>query len=545
MCSVRQQLSAGQSRTLSNNRTMWSMNCIDCNTQFNRDAADPMPARRCPDCRQRLLLSFRNERTLHSRTCDKCQRPIVSTYPADTPNTVYCDTCWWKDDWDGTDYAKPYDESRPFMDQLQELYLAVPQLGMNVVNSENSDYTNYGDKNKDCYILVSAAHNENVMYSEQVLRSKDSAECSLSEQLELCYWTQSSKNCYRTHYSEFCDNCTECWFCYDTRSSRNCFGSFGLRNAEYVFLNQQLTKQEYETKLSELNLHTLAGVAQAKQLVYQHWQQFPHRYANVMLCENTTGENVVRAKDSSYIFDSLEMENCHYCHGGLQAKDSRYCVPADGCENCYNCMSLWQDYNINCSLACWYSSDLYYCIGSMHSQDLFGCVGVRHKKYAILNTEYSKEEYETLRAKIVQELEDTNQYGEFFPPSWSPFAYNQTVAQNHYPLEQATAEQLGYQWAVVTQPADAAATTANSCMQCNKPFRITEQEQNLYTTLQVPTPNRCMDCRYQERFSRRNPRKLYERTCDHETCETSFQSSYKHDRPEKIYCEPHYQAEYV
>ena len=45
------------------------------------------------------------------------------------------------------------------------------------------------------------------------------------------------------------------------------------------------------------------------------------------------------------------------------------------------------------------SSDIQYSAFTQGSQHLFGCVNMRGKKYCILNTQYSKEEFEELRGK--------------------------------------------------------------------------------------------------------------------------------------------------
>lgn len=50
----------------------------------------------CPECRQKRRLSLRNERKLYKRTCDKCKKEIISTYPADSKYIVYCQECFWQ-----------------------------------------------------------------------------------------------------------------------------------------------------------------------------------------------------------------------------------------------------------------------------------------------------------------------------------------------------------------------------------------------------------------------------------------------------------------
>lgn len=50
----------------------------------------------CPECRQKERLLLRNERKLHYRKCDKCQKDIISTYPPGAPYPIYCQECFWE-----------------------------------------------------------------------------------------------------------------------------------------------------------------------------------------------------------------------------------------------------------------------------------------------------------------------------------------------------------------------------------------------------------------------------------------------------------------
>jgi hypothetical protein len=65
----------------------------------------------------------------------------------------------------------------------------------------------------------------------------------------------------------------------------------------------------------------------------------------------------------------------------------------------------------------------------------FGCIGLHNnEQYCILNRQYTKEEYETLVPQIIEHMIQTGEWGEFFPASLSPFGYNETVAQEYFPL---------------------------------------------------------------------------------------------------------------
>ncbi|MBT7736975.1 hypothetical protein HN709_04770, partial [Candidatus Peregrinibacteria bacterium] len=92
------------------------------------------------------------------------------------------------------------------------------------------------------------------------------------------------------------------------------------------------------------------------------------------------------------------------------------------------------------------SSDAFYSDISFHCMDIFGCVGLRSKKFCIFNKEYSKEDYADLRAKIIDHMKKTGEWGQFFPVSVSPFHYNETAANYRYPLEKERAFENGYKW---------------------------------------------------------------------------------------------------
>src|SRR5688572_14922389 len=100
------------------------------------------PPTLCPDCRHQRRLTFRNDRTLYRRKCDKTGKEIISMYAPDTEMVVYDKSLWWRDDWDATAYGKEVDFSRPFFEQFAELMRSVPHPSLTVLENENSEYVN-------------------------------------------------------------------------------------------------------------------------------------------------------------------------------------------------------------------------------------------------------------------------------------------------------------------------------------------------------------------------------------------------------------------
>ncbi|MDR2189932.1 MAG: hypothetical protein LBP53_01790 [Candidatus Peribacteria bacterium] len=81
----------------------------------------------------------------------------------------------------------------------------------------------------------------------------------------------------------------------------------------------------------------------------------------------------------------------------------------------------------------------FYCIlCGNNSSNLFGCIGLRGKEYYILNKQYTKEKYEELVPKIIEKMKADEEWGEYFPASISPFGYNETLANEYFPLTEET-----------------------------------------------------------------------------------------------------------
>ncbi len=85
-------------------------NCKNCQKDFTIEEEDfnfyerikvPAPSW-CPECRQFRRYAWRNERTLYRRNCDLCQKSTVTIYSPNKPYKVYCNECWWGDDWDSS-----------------------------------------------------------------------------------------------------------------------------------------------------------------------------------------------------------------------------------------------------------------------------------------------------------------------------------------------------------------------------------------------------------------------------------------------------------
>lgn len=540
--------------------------CIACGNQYHFTDVDldfykkldlPGPSM-CPICRNQRRMSWRNDRTFYQRRCDFSGEQMISLYPANTPFPVYHPTHWYSDNWDPFKYGREYDFNRPFFEQWQELMLTVPRLGIDIVNCENSDYCNYCGDDKNCYLDIAGEGNEDCYYNLFTKYSKDCADCTFVYNSELCYESISCYECNRARWSMYLENCSDCAFCFDLKGCNNCLFCYNLRHKNYCIFNKEYSREEYEQKLKALNLGSYSGLQEALKEWETVKKQAIHRDMYNSVCENCSGDAIKNSKNCNYVFNVTNSEDCKYLYDVLDAKD------------CYDLnYSLYKPEVANelistlamrysaCCMASHYCNNTFYCDQCNNSSNIFGCIGLNHGEYAILNKKYSKDEYKELVGRIKAQMKEDGSWGEFFPGAINPIGYNETVAQEYYPLTKELAEKKGYKWREIPQPTftesvydipdhidDATEDISKYVLTCaasGKKFKAIPVEIELYKKLSVPVPRKHPDERHKDRIRQRNPRMLWGRSCSN--CGKDIHSSYSPDSAYRIYCEECYTGE--
>lgn len=123
------------------------------------------------------------------------------------------------------------------------------------------------------------------------------------------------------------------------------------------------------------------------------------------------------------------------------------CTGVTPSELCYESIACPENYFLKFSAVIWpKSSYLKYCILSRASNYCFGCVSLHKNQYCILNKQYTRGEYGEMVLKIIEHMKKTGEYGEFFPIKISPFNYNETLAQDYFPLDKEDVIKKGWRW---------------------------------------------------------------------------------------------------
>lgn len=511
----------------------------------------------CPECREQHRLVWRNEHKLYNRTCDLTHKDIISVHAPDKRYPVYSSEAWWGDAWDPFSYGRDFDFSRPFFEQLKELFERVPRAALYNVQGENSDYNQSTGNLKNCYLLAGSNYDEDCYYGRYLYKCRDCVDTHIVQNCELCYECIDCEHCYNSSFLQTCTNCRDSQFLYCCHNCSNCFGCVNISNKQYCLFNEQLSEEEYKKKVSEFDLSCYSVIERVNALMRERLPNYPVRYMNGTNNENVTGDYISQSKNSYYCFDGSQLENCKYCVFLHQAKDCMdifaWGMPA---ELCYFCMEVGGDaYQMLFSATCFSSQNLTYCFQCHNCSHCFGCSGLKRKQYCVFNKQYSKDEYEALVSAIMAHMENTKEWGEFFPLALSGFGYNETIAHEYYPRDKKDILALGGLWRDenVTKTYGGKPVLADSihdigddileetlmCESCSKQYRIVQQELAFYKRQFLPIPRLCLSCRCLVRLNKRNPHKLWHRNCDN--CHKEISTSMSPEVRRPVYCETCYQ----
>ncbi len=482
-------------------------------------------------------------------------------YRPDVPFPVYERAQWWQTDWDALEFAQAWNPKQSFFRQLAQLAGKVPRFSIyHSASSENSSYSNFTLDIRNCYLSFSITLSEDCLYCAIADNSRDCLDCLNIDRCELLYQCVDCRECYHCIFLDRCVACSDCFFCTDCLSCRDCFGCCNLQGAQYCWFNEKLSPADYAQKLQELNLSSASTLDELSKLCRQAAQTYPKRFAQLINSADCSGDHLANCKNTRECFDVHECEDVAYITRAYGTNDSYDCYGMSGKELLYEVMS-GRGNKVAFAHCSYDNSNCYYIMDCFNSRNLFGCVGLNHKEYCILNRAYDRKEYEELVPKIIGQMLEHKEWGEFFPSWLSPFGYQETIAQEYFPLTQQTALELGFNWSNYLAPKPKAARTVAAseisipiseapdditdwailCEISAKPFRISKQELEFYRRNNLPLPHLHPDQRHRQRLARRNPRQLWARQCGQ--CGVDILTSYAPQRPEKVYCEQCYQKE--
>ncbi|MEK7089935.1 MAG: hypothetical protein AAB920_03935, partial [Patescibacteria group bacterium] len=305
----------------------------------------------------------------------------------------------------------------------------------------------------------------------------------------------------------------------------------------------QYSKDDYQKEIAKRLPLTREKITQYRREAEEHWILYPQRYCHGTHNADVSGEYIGYSKNTKDSYLVVKTEDSKYCMyiGEGNARDL-YDFTSFGTssELMYDTLQAGEQ----CSgirFGWWVAQgvrNVDYSVMISGGHDLFGCVALKKKEYCILNKQYTPDEYTALRGRIIEEMNKhpytdakgrVYRYGEFFPPEMSPFGYNETNAQEFFPLSEDEAIDRGYQWYENTQNiyqstihgkglpesienvGDDITKEVIGCSETGKAFRIIPSEIDFYRRMKLPLPSIHPDVRHTKRTRYRNSIKLWHR----------------------------------
>jgi hypothetical protein len=511
----------------------------------------------CFFCRVKLHLSFWMFGKFRKGKSDLSGESLITVLPEKSRYPIYTLLEWHSDKWDAMNYAVDYDEKISFFQQLQHLQEKVPHPHQNGSKNTNCDWCDDVWNSKNCYLSRSMEECEDLFYSYRNVKVKNSIDATVSFNCEKCYEISDCHHSYHIFYSKHSRDCVDCYFLYDCRNSQNCFMCWNLRGKSYCIENVQYTREEYLEKLKSYNLGSYKSIQNFKRRFQEIAQkEVVHKENFNLKSYNSSGNYLLDCKDCQNCNTLSDSENCLNCLRGLNDKSS---IDIDGCwymelsGSCGACLNGYAE------KYCVWSSSRYseYLDLCIECEYCFGCVGLKKKKYCILNKQYTKEQYEVLRNKIISDMKNRGEYGKFLPYSMSPGPFNFSTSFTYFPdTKKEDILKLGGYWEDINKShlegmptselpddikdvPDPITTQALICGDTGWKFNIAQNELIFYRDNNIPLPRYHFDVRTRNALKYLTVVKAYPYTCFY--CKKDIQAYYL---PEwgykKIACEECY-----
>ena len=430
-------------------------------TPFQKGVFLIPPPTLCPDCRQQRRLAFRNERRLYKRKCDATGKDIISIYSPDKPYTVYHQDYWWSDAWDPMSYGREFDFRKSAMENFREIFDRIPKANLWIrPDMINCEYCNFWSYSKNCYMSTASHHSENCLNTNTPVYCISDIDGVFNIQGNNIYECIKTTQCTNVFYSQTCQICKNSWYLLDCIDCDECFGCVWLKHKQYYILNKRYTKIRFYIKISKI----LSSTKEREKFLKEFLElkaTLPFRSTRNIACEHLYGDDTMNSKNSYSVYDCMWLVNSKYATiSGGESTDLYDSI--NGWLNSQCCMETLSTITIShshFSVLTYNSNFIYYSFHIEWGNHLFLCTGLRNKSYCILNRQYTKEEYEVLVPRIIEHMSSPQpspegesilgtdssslkergiggevEWGEFFPASMSPFGYNETVAQEYYPL---------------------------------------------------------------------------------------------------------------
>src|SRR3989339_145511 len=402
------------------------------------------PSIRTPLTRMRILSGFMNGFQWWWQKHPETDKPVLSYVHPSSGLKVLPDQEWLTKDFSSE--SADYNTAEPFFGQFRKLQEKIPlKAANNVIEPEHSmalgskgDIDSYfvadGAKNRECFFTLFSAMSERSAEIHNVLQATDS------------FHINDAFNVFHSQYASDLRGLSHSAFAFVASDCSDCFGVANRKHKRHLFFNEPLTEEDYKKRRSAIDL--------GRRSVVETWKKKFHTFLSEDVVwpqnmnwntEGCEGEYLVGARAARFCFACVEKPtNLYYvAFTAKEARDSSFLIGASDALDCYQCAFVEQ-----CSRCCFSYSllrcqNMEYCFECHGCENCFGCVGLQRKKFHIFNKPYEEGIYDQKVDEIKSAMLDRGEYGEFFPLSFSPVYFLQSVSAMYWLSGDVEAKQLG------------------------------------------------------------------------------------------------------
>jgi len=237
-------------------------------------------------------------------------------------------------------------------------------------------------------------------------------------------------------------DCLNSCFLFDCRNCEYCFGATNKRNRKYIWFNEQLSKDEWESRRKQIDLSSskIFDEYRKKFRDFLEKEAIWSEYTNVNIQESQGEYFLDTVRSSGYFMTkATDVENSWFISFSQQIKDTVIAVDS---EHVYLTSVAANSQNVKFSFVIMSSSQMEYCSDCRNCESCFACNGLQRKKFHIFNKPYSEEEYWKRVDELKCTMLDKGEYGKFFPPSFAPWIPQTGFSSVVAPFTQAELEAM-------------------------------------------------------------------------------------------------------
>ena len=528
-----------------------------------------LPPNFCPTCRRMRRLVHMNMIRFFKRPCNipNHTENMISILPSECPFPVYEYTHFISDEFDAFSFGEIYKEGNSPMQTLFDLRkkFPMPSFLNRDSGSVNSDYSNGGRDNKNCYYAFGCYTSENVWYSHMMNHCNDVMDSRAIQSCEHCYMSLYSQNIYNSSFVYFSKDSIDSMFLFDCKNCISCFGCVNLRNKSYCIFNQQYTKEDYAEFINSLYPISNSKLNTLKEKFWELVRSLPVNASRNTNVSNVKGVLAYSSKDLFDVVDAENSEHVRHSDGVLSHKDSMDFLFSGGkSSRLYGTTNIGsQSSEVRFSVSSKFCTNSEFIFNSKNLNNCFMCFGLQNKSYCVLNVQYSPEEYFKIVDDIKSEMIKRGEYNDGLGLEFSAQAYNFSIAQISYPLSDTEINKLGGYVAKESETnvgdtqvlsveelpqniedvTDDILSKAIKCDITGRPFRITKTELDFLKRMKLPLPTSHPSVRMENHFKFVPIGKKYSVSCI--KCNQNTDSLFSKEQNFILYCDNCYNQDVV